>query len=136
MQRTLDGGIWLPHKYWFLGGVRGSSPSFHEYEQSIKHCGADQAMTKSTILRAFVVSILLAFITVATTAVLSATYLAQPMGAEPTVVRGIEAIRLWINVAGVWSVLKSHAGWFLSVTVCTFVACLVFLRWETGTGDH
>ncbi len=98
--------------------------------------GTYQDMNTRTVLRAFIISVLLALITTMTTSVLSATYLAQPMGAEPTVVTGFEAIRLWIDAAGIWGVLKSHVGWFLSVTVATFVACLIFLRWETrATAD-
>ncbi len=93
-------------------------------------------MNTRTVLRAFVVSILFAALTTAATSILSATYLAQPMGAEPTVVKGIEAIRLWIDAAGFLGVLKSHIGWFVAVTISTFVACLVFLRWESSTsGD-
>ena len=89
-------------------------------------------MNIGTIFRAFTIAVLFALLTTATTSVLSATYLAHPMGAEPTVVTGVEAIRLWIGAAGVWGVLKTHVGWFLSVTVSTFVACLVFLRWEAS----
>lgn len=93
-------------------------------------------MNVSTVLRAFVVSLLFAAFTTAVTSILSATYLAQPMGAEPTVVTGIEAIRLWIDATGISGVLKSHVGWFASITVSIFVACLVFLRWETGRSDN
>ena len=89
-------------------------------------------MRVGTALRAFAVSALFAFITTLITSVLAATYVAQPLGAEPTVVTGLEAFRLWIDTAGVWTVLNSHIGWFLSVTISTFLACLIFLRWETG----
>ena len=93
-------------------------------------------MNTRTVLRAFVVSILFAALTTAATSILSATYLAQPMGAEPTVVKGIEAIRLWIDAAGVVGVLKSHVGWFVSITISTFAACLIFQRWETSVVDE
>lgn len=93
-------------------------------------------MNTRTVLRALIVSVLFAAITTAVTSVLSATYLAQPMGAEPTVVEGLDAIRLWIEAAGIAGVIKSHIGWFVSVTVSTFIACLVFLRWETRTGNE
>jgi hypothetical protein len=92
-------------------------------------------MSKATVLRALLVSVLFALLTTATTSLLSASYLAQPMGAEPTVVTGIDAIRLWLDAAGIAGVLKSHAGWFLAVTVSSFVACLIFLRWEIGAGN-
>lgn len=88
-------------------------------------------MNTGTVLRAFIVSVILALVTTVITSISSATYLAQPMSAEPTVVTGLEAIRLWIEAAGVWGVLKSHIGWFLSVLASSFVACLIFLRWET-----
>ena len=89
-------------------------------------------MNSGTLIRAFTIAVLFALLATATTSVLSATYLAQPMGAEPTVVTGFEAIRLWIEAAGVWGVLKSHIGWFFTVAVSTFIACLIFLRWEAN----
>jgi hypothetical protein len=97
-------------------------------------------MKTATVLRAFIVSVILALLTTLVTSVLSATYLAQPMGAQPmgtqsTVITGIEAIRLWIDVVGFWGVAKGHVGWFLSVTISSFIACLVFLRWETRTAN-
>ncbi len=93
-------------------------------------------MNAGTLIRAIVISVLFAAIVTATTSVLSATYLAQPMGAEPRVVTGIEAIRLWIDAAGVVGVLKSHVGWFVSITISTFAACLIFQRWETSVVDE
>ncbi len=82
------------------------------------------------------VSILFAALTTALTSILSATYVAQPLGADAHVVTGIEAIRLWVSAAGISGVLKSHFGWFVSITISTFVACLVFQRWESGADNE
>ena len=92
-------------------------------------------MKSRTIIRAFVVSVSLAAITTITASILSATYIADPLTAESYVVTGFEAIRLWIGAAGVSGVLKSHLGWFASVFLSTFVACLVFRYWEAGVSE-
>ena len=89
-------------------------------------------MKLNTITRAIIVSIVFATLTTATTSILSATYVAQPLGADSQVVTGIEAIRLWIGTAGISGVLKSHVGWFASIAISTFGACLIFRRWESS----
>jgi hypothetical protein len=92
-------------------------------------------MKSGTIVRAIIISIAVAVLTTVVTSILSATYVADPMGAEPRVVTGIEAISLWIGAAGISGVLKSHLGWFVSITISTFAACLVFQQWESKAGQ-
>ena len=91
-------------------------------------------MSRATVVRALIISVTLALITTAISSVLSATYLAQPMGENPTVVTGLEAMRLWIDSVGILPFLESYVGWFLMLTVNTFVACLIYLRWESRIG--
>jgi len=87
------------------------------------------SISKEALLKAAVVSVVLAVIAALTMGVLFSSYFAYSTIGEPYALYGLEAVRLHISEFGVFGFLVGLRGYFTIILVSVFIGCVVHYKW-------
>lgn len=90
------------------------------------------SISKEALVKAAVVSVVLAVIAALTMGVLFSSYVAYSTFSEPYALFGLEAVHSHISAFGIFGFLVGLWPYFTIILVSVFIGCVVHYKWITS----